>query len=132
DREGVQPTVSGGRGKPYLHAAETPKPQGCAGKCARLPRPQEQRQQEAITEHQQIIEIASVPNMSRKWVSSPGCRGRTSAPLGRCLGFCPCATVEREAGGITWRKRSGFTSSATRKKQRPMEWITSAFTCFRH
>ena len=58
------------------------------------------------------------------------CQPSTSAPPVRCWRACSCATVEAEPGGPTWRKRFGFTRSAKRKRQRQMEWTTSASTCF--
>src|SRR3954451_15744325 len=59
------------------------------------------------------------------------CPGSTSAPPVRCLCLRAYATVDLEPGGITWPRRSGFTSSLTRKDLKPKEWTTSASTCLR-
>src|SRR5215472_18697558 len=56
-------------------------------------------------------------------MSSRRCQRSTSAPPGRCLRVSACATEEAKPGGTTWRKRSGFTSSPTRKRERRMEYI---------
>src|SRR5260221_1811111 len=49
-------------------------------------------------------------------------------------GVCASARVPHwslNLEGPTWRKRSGFTSLLTLKRQTPMEWTTSVSTSFR-
>src|ERR1700730_13346221 len=62
---------------------------------------------------------------ARRWASfsSHSCKGNTAAPPGRCLRLCACATVDTEAEGAQWRKRSGFTSSPAQQRQRRMEGV---------
>src|SRR6266446_5710821 len=68
---------------------------------------------------------------SEGWAFEGRLRAEHIWPCGQVFGVCARATVGGERGGTVWRKRSGFTGSATRKRPRRMEWSTSASICSR-